>query len=87
MFVFYREIQLHNNEYRFFKGVKTFCLVQNNKPVIDTVNKLNTCSNVNSTLTFGSSIYILNCYIINSRDLNDLTNNYDGGENIKVSSY
>ena len=87
MFVFYRKIQLHNNEYRFFKGVKTFCLVQNNKPVIDTVNKLNKCSNVNSTLTFGSSIYILNCYIINSRDLNDLTNNFDGGENIKVSSY
>ena len=39
--LFYRQIESYNDKCRFFTGVNTFWVVQNNKPVTDAVNKLN----------------------------------------------
>ena len=33
--LFFRQIQIYNDKCRFFTGVNTFWVVQNNKPVID----------------------------------------------------
>ena len=37
----FRQIQTYNNKCRFFTGLNTFWVVQNNKPVIDARNGLN----------------------------------------------
>ena len=37
----FHQIEAYNNKCHFFSGVKTFWTVQNNKPVIDSINKLN----------------------------------------------
>ena len=37
----FRQIQTYNDKCRFFIGVNTFWVVQNNKPVIDAMNGLN----------------------------------------------
>ena len=39
--LFFRQIQTCNDKCRFFTGVNTFWVVQNNKPVIDAMNGLN----------------------------------------------
>ena len=39
--LFFREIQTHNDKFRFFTGISTFWVVQNNKPVIDAMHGLN----------------------------------------------
>ena len=39
--LFYRQIESYNDKCRFFTGVNTFWVVQNNKPVTDAANKLN----------------------------------------------
>ena len=63
--VLFRQIQTYNNKCRFFTGVKTFWVVQNNKAVTDAMNGL-----INEgkqllcqPLTF--LLCILNCHIIN----------------------
>ena len=37
----FRQIQIYSNKCRFFTGVTTFSVVQNNKPIIDAMNKIN----------------------------------------------
>ena len=39
--LFFRYIQTYNDKGRFFTGVNTFWVVQNNKSVIDAMNGLN----------------------------------------------
>ena len=39
--LFFRQIKPYNDKFRFFTGVNTFWVVQNNKPVIDAMNCLN----------------------------------------------
>ena len=39
--MFFRQIQTYNDKCRFFTGVNTFWVVQNNKSVIDAMNGLN----------------------------------------------
>ena len=39
--LFFRQIQTYNDKCRFFTGVNTFWVVQNNKPVTDAMNGLN----------------------------------------------
>ena len=39
--MFFRQIQTYNDRCRIFEGVNTFWVVQNNKPVIDAINRLN----------------------------------------------
>ena len=39
--LFFRQIQTCNDKCRFFVGVNTFWVVQNNRPVIDAMNGLN----------------------------------------------
>ena len=44
---------------RFFTGIKTFWVKQNNKPVIDVINKLNQCSQATPISSFDfSTLYI-----------------------------
>ena len=50
--LFLRQIQTYNEKCRFFAGVKTFWVVQNNKPVIDAMNGLNKQKKETSVLTF-----------------------------------
>ena len=52
---FFREIQTYNDKCRFFTGVNTFWVVQNNKPVIDAMNGLNKRRKATSVLTFDFS--------------------------------
>ena len=40
-YLFLDKIQTYNNKCRFFKGVNNFWVAQNNKPVIDAMNRLN----------------------------------------------
>ena len=53
--LFFRQIQTYNDKYRFFTGVNTFWVVQNNKPVIDAVNGLNKRRKATSVLIFDFS--------------------------------
>ena len=39
--LFFTQIQAYNDKCRFFTGVNTFWVVQNNKPVIHAMNGLN----------------------------------------------
>ena len=54
----FRQIQIYNDKCRFFAGVKTFWVVQNNKPVIDAMNRLNKQRKATSFPNFDfSSLY------------------------------
>ena len=59
----FRQIQAYADQWRFFTGVNTFWIVQNNKIVINAINKLNNREKESSLLTFLLSI--LNGYVIN----------------------
>ena len=50
--LFYRQIESYNDKCRFFTGVNTFWVMQNNKPVTDAVNKLNKRNKTKSISTF-----------------------------------
>ena len=63
--LFFRQIQTYNDKCRFFTGVNTFWVVQNNKSVIDAIMGL---INRGKQLLFQPStllLCILNCHIIN----------------------
>ena len=53
--LFFRQIQEYNENCRFFTGVNTLWVVQNNKPVIDAMNELNKRRKVTSVSTFDFS--------------------------------
>ena len=53
--LFYRQIVSYNDKCRFFSGVNTFWVVQNNKPITDAINKLNKRNKANSISTFDFS--------------------------------
>ena len=53
--LFYRQIESYNDKCRFFSGVNTFWVVQNNKPITDAINKLNERNKANSISTFDFS--------------------------------
>ena len=53
--LFFRQIQTYNDKCRFFTGVNTFWVVQNNKPVIDAMNGLNKRRKATSVSTFDFS--------------------------------
>ena len=54
--LFFRQIQTNNDKCRFFTGVNTFCVVQNNRPVTDTMNGLNKRRKATSVSTLVFSI-------------------------------
>ena len=62
--LFFRQIQTYNDKCRFFIGVNTFWVVQNNKPVIDAMNGLNKRRKATFVSTFDFSTF-LNCHMIN----------------------
>ena len=53
--LFFRQIQTHNDQCRFFTGVNTIWVVQNKKPVIDAMNGLNKRRKAASVSTFDFS--------------------------------
>ena len=56
--LFFRQIQTYSDKCRFFTGVNTFRVVQNNKPVIDAINGLNKRKKATSVSNFDfSSLY------------------------------
>ena len=55
--LFFGQIQTYNDKCRFFIGVKTSQIVQNNTPVIDVMNKLNECMKVTFISTFDFSTF------------------------------
>ena len=52
----FRQIQIYNDKCRFFTGVDTFWVVQNNKLVIDAMNGLNKRMKATSVSNFDFSI-------------------------------
>ena len=80
-----RQIQTYNDKCRFFAGVNTFWVVQNNKPVIDAMNGLNKRRKAASVSTFDFST--LNTKSPHTYSLIDFC--FDGGESkyITVNSY
>ena len=55
--LFFRQIQTYNDKCRFFTGVNTFWVVQNNKPVTDAMNGLNKRRKATSVSTFDFSTF------------------------------
>ena len=50
--LFYRQTESYNNKCRFFTGANSFWVVQSNKPVLETINKLNSENVTESIATF-----------------------------------
>ena len=53
--LFYKQIESYNDKCRYFSGVKNFWVVQNNRPVIDAMTKLNARKKAKSISTFDFS--------------------------------
>ena len=53
--LFYKQIEAYNHKSKFFSGVNTFWVVQNNKPVIQSIKRLNSRSRATSISTFDFS--------------------------------
>ena len=53
--LFYKQIESYNKKCSFFSGVNTFWVIQNNKPVIRTINKINDRRQGRSIETFDFS--------------------------------
>ena len=89
--LFFRQIQTYNDKGRFFTGVNTFWVVQNNKPVIDAMNGLNKRRKTTSVSTFHfSTLYTklpLNKLLMVLNSLVGFC--FDGGEGkyITVNNY
>ena len=89
--LFFRQIQAYNDKCRFFTGVNTFWVVQNNKPVIDAMNGLNKRRKATSVSTFDfSTLYTKlphNKLLMVLNSLIDFC--FDGGESkyITVNNY
>ena len=52
---FYRQIELYNAKSHFYSGIKTFWVIQNNAPVIASINNLNKRGKAKSISTFDFS--------------------------------
>ena len=80
--LFFRQIQTYNDKCRFFTGVNTFWVVQNNKPVINAMNWLNKRRKATSVSTFDFSTmytkFAYNKLLIVLKSLIDLC--FGGGE-------
>ena len=88
--LFFRQIQTYNDKCRFFTGVNTFWVVQNNKPVIDAMNGLNKRRKATSVSTFDfSTLYNKLSHNKLLMVLNSLIDFYFDGENkyITVNNY
>ena len=87
----FRQIQTYNGKCRFFTGVNTFWIVQNNKPVIDAMSGLNKRRKAISVSTFDfSSLYTKLPHNKLRMVLNSLIDFcFDGGESkyITVNNY
>ena len=88
--MFFRQLQTYNDKCRFFTGVNTFRVVQNNKPVIDAVNGLNKRRKTTSVSTFDLSL--LYTKLLHNKlltILNSLIDFYFDGESkhITVNNY
>ena len=80
--LFYRQIESYNDKCRFFSGVNTFWIVQNNKPITDAINKLNERNKANSISTFDfSTLYAKLPHNKLLMVLHHLIFCFDGGEN------
>ena len=80
--LFYKQTESYNDKCRFFTGVNTFWIVQNNKPVTDAVNKLNKRNKAKSISTFDFSHHTKlphNKLLMVLHHLIDFC--FDGGEN------
>ena len=88
--MFFRQLQTYNDKCRFFTGINTFWVIQNNKPVIDAINGLYKCRKATLVSTFDfSTLYAKlphNKLLIVFNSLIDFC--FDGGESnyITVSS-
>ena len=89
--LFFRQIQTYNDKCRFFTGVNTFWVVQNNKPVTDAMNELNKQRKATSVSTFDFSTFYTklphNKLLMVLNILIDFS--FDGGESkyITVNNY
>ena len=89
--LFFRQIKSYNDKSRFFTGVNSFWVVENNKPVINAMNNLNKRKKANSVSTFDfSTLYTKlphDKLLMVLHKLIDFC--FDGGENkyIVVKSY
>ena len=81
--LFFRQIQIYNDKCRFFTGVNTFWVVQNNKPVTDAMNGLNNQRKATSVSTIDFSTFHTklphNKLLMVLNSLIDFC--FDGGEN------
>ena len=53
--LFFKQIESYNNKSKFFSGVNTFWVIQNNKPVTDAIKNLNKRNRARSISTFDFS--------------------------------
>ena len=89
--MFFKQIEAYNEKSKFFSGVNTFWVVQNNKPVTQSIKKLNTRNQAFSISTFDfSTLYTKiphNKLIKVLHSLIDFC--FDGGENkyIGINKY
>ena len=87
----FRQIQTYNEKCRFFTGVNTFWVVQNNKPLIDATIGLNKQKKATSVSTFDfSTLYTKpphNKFLMVRNSLIDFC--FDGGESkyITINNY
>ena len=86
--LFFKQIQTCNDKCRFFTGVNTFWIVQNNKPIIDAMNGLNKRKKATSVSTFDFST--LHTKLTHNKllmVLNSLINFcFDGGESKYITT-
>ena len=85
--MFYRQIDTYNRKARFFSGVNTFWVIQNNRPVTDAIKNINNRKAAKSITTFDfSTLYtkIPHPKLIDA--LNSLTNFcFKGGLSSKIA--
>ena len=56
----FKQVEKYSDKCRFFTGVNTFWVIQNNRPVIDTINKLNKRNKAKSISAFDFSTLYAN---------------------------
>ena len=64
---FFKQIQTHDDKCKYLTGVNTFWIIQNNKPVIDAMNRLYKRRKATFVSAFDFLRCIINRHIINSR--------------------
>ena len=53
--LFYEQIKVYHEKVKFFSGIKTFWILQNSQPVLDSISKVNSKSNAKCISTFDFS--------------------------------